>query len=187
MSVVVDQGSVGSTTTAKVASAAMPGSFPARGCPPVWPATGQSSQDLLARLTSPPFVVGQADKQAKRANGLKRLVGWLADQPGRTWEERWVSSGADAAGAGWRQVPTEWLAAGGDHSAWRRDALIEALPVLVSADAIRPSLRWLVGGGPAHGGLFVRTFAASRDPEGFARLAAAADAAGGVSTVARGQ
>lgn len=89
-----------------------PGAFPARECPRGWAATRQSHDELLVRLTSPPFVVEMAAKQAKRANGLKRLVGWLADQPGRTWQERWVASGADAAGAGWRQVPTDgWLRA----------------------------------------------------------------------------
>jgi hypothetical protein len=161
--------------------------FPARAVQTRWPATRQSAEELLARLTSTPFVSERPDKQAKRVRGLKLLVAWLADQAGKTWQQRWVSSGADAAGAGWRQVPVEWLRAHGQRSAYRHEALVGALPVLISADVVRPSLSWLVGGGPANGGLLVRNLAASRDPEGFARLAAACDADPGVSAVGRSQ
>jgi hypothetical protein len=61
------------------------------------------------------------------------------------------------------------------------------MPVMIAADVVRPSVSWLVGGGPARGGLFVRTMAASRDSEGFARLAAACDADPGVSVMGRSQ
>ena len=98
-----------------------------------------------------------------------------------------MASGADTAGAGWREVPAEWLRAHGDRSPWRRDALVGALPVVIAADAVRPSLTWLVGGGPARGGLFVRAMTASRDPDGFARLAAACDADPCVSAVTTSQ
>jgi hypothetical protein len=119
---------------------------------------------------------------------LKLMVAWLRDQAGQTWQQRWLSSGADDAMGEWRQVPVEWLHACGHRTAYRHEAMVEAFPVLVAADVIRPSLRWLVGGGAARGGgLFVRTLAASRDPQGFARLASACDAASGVSVVARGQ
>ncbi len=144
-------------------------------------------QELLARLMSPPFVLESSAKQSRRVGGLKLMVAWLADQAGETWQQRWLSSGADDAVGAWRQVPVGWLHAGGHRTAYRHEALVEALPVLVSADVIRPSLRWLVGGGPARGGLLLRTLVASRDPGGFARLGAACDAAPGVSVVARGQ
>jgi hypothetical protein len=134
-----------------------------------------------------PFVLGRPDKQAKRVNGIKALINWLADQPGRTWQERWLSSGADAAEADWREVPTKWLCAHGHKTPWRHGALTEALPVAISADVLRPSLCWLVGGGLANGGLLVRNLAASRDPEGFARLATACDDDPRVSPSARSQ
>jgi hypothetical protein len=44
-----------------------------------------------------------------------------------------------------------------------------ALRVAISADVVRPSLRWLVSGASGRGAL-VRVLAASRDPAGFARL-----------------
>ena len=115
------------------------------------------------------------------------MIDWLADQPGRTWQERWLSSGADAADAAWREVSTRWLCANGHKSPWRHEALAEALPVAISADVLRPSLCWLVGGGLANGGRLVRYLAASRDPEGFTRLATACDDDPGVSPSARSQ
>ncbi len=142
---------------------------------------------MLARLTSVPFVLERPDKQAKRVNGIKALINWLADQPGRTWQERWLSSGADAADAAWREVSTRWLCANGHKTPWRHEALAEALPVAISADVLRPSLCWLVGGGLANGGLLVRNLAASRDPEGFTRLATACDDDPRVSPSARSQ
>jgi integrase len=138
-------------------------------------------------LTSEPFVLERPAKQSKRVNGVKMLIDWLGDQSGRTWQERWLSSGADAAGAAWREVPREWLHAHGHEGPWRHQALTEALPVAISADVLRPSLLWLVGGGPAHGGLLARNLAVSRDPEGFARLATDCDADPSVSGVARSQ
>jgi len=98
------------------------------------------------------------------------LLGWLDEQPGASWQERWMASGADAADSLWRQVPTRWLAEQGRSSSWREATLIEALPVAISADLVRPSLSWLVGGGPARGGLLVRALVALRDPDGFARI-----------------
>ena len=34
--------------------------------------------------------------------GLKSLLDWLEDQPGDSWQDRWLASGADSAGRGWR-------------------------------------------------------------------------------------
>jgi hypothetical protein len=100
------------------------------------------------------------------------LLQWLTEQPGATWQERWQASGCDAAGAAWREVPARWFHDRGPSGAWREATLVEALPVAISADILRPSLNWLVSGGPARGGLLVRTMASARDPEGFARIAA---------------
>ena len=84
--------------------------------------TRQPRDELRARLASEPFVVGDRDRRAQRGKGVKLVVSWLADQEGATWQQRWLASGADAAEARWREVPTAWLVACGDSSAWRRDA-----------------------------------------------------------------
>lgn len=186
MTVVVDEPGVLPAAREPLPRSA-PVGFPARVCAVSWAATGTSREELLAWMTSPPFVLEKPDKQAQRVAGLKLLLDWLAAQPGQNWQERWHASGADGAGPGWRQVPAEWLCAIGRRSAWVHEAVVSALPVAISADAVRPSLAWLVGGGLANGGLLVRNMAASRDPEGFARLAAACDADSSVSGMMRSQ
>jgi hypothetical protein len=51
------------------------------------------------------FVLSNANSQERRVRGLAWLLDWLADQPGETWQQRWMVSGADSAGGAWRQVP----------------------------------------------------------------------------------
>jgi hypothetical protein len=135
-----------------------------------WPMTRLAAPDALTVLMSAPFVLNQRAAQYRRNAGVRLLIDWLADQPGMTWQDRWLSSGADATGRGWREAPARWLRERSYESTWRRDALIEAMPVAVSADLIRPSLRWLITGGPARGGLLARNLEAHRDPAGFALL-----------------
>jgi len=73
--------------------------------PAGWPATLQSRDTAWERLTQPPFVLDNAKSQQRRVRGLALLLDWLAAQPGQTWQDRWLASGADRAGAGWRQLP----------------------------------------------------------------------------------
>lgn len=187
MSVTVDERGVAVALSQLSSGPTISGRFRARPVAVSWPATRESPGEVLDRMTAAPFVSVDRAKQARRVRGLRLLVGWLADQPGRTWQERWLSSGADAAMAAWRRVPVGWLQAHGQDSKYRHEALVEALSVAISADIVRPSLTWLAGGGPANGGLLVRALAASRDPEGFVRLAALCDSTPGVSAVARSQ
>ena len=173
------------------ASAGLPGSppvrFPARVCPAIWPATCQSAGEILGTMCAAPFVAAKRGKQTKRIAGMKLLAAWLADQQGRTWQQRWLASGADAAGAAWREVPARWLRAHGEDPEWRYDALVEAVVVAVAADLVRPSISWLAGGGAARGGLLVHNLVTSRDRDGFARLAARCDADPFVSATAKKQ
>ena len=66
------------------------------------------------------FVLDNANSQDRRVRGLAWLLDWLADQPGETWQQRWMASGADAAGGAWRHMPIAWLQARGRESAWLR-------------------------------------------------------------------
>ena len=155
--------------------------YPPRLVPGSWAATRRTRQEVLAEgLSVSAFLESYGKRRSKGGVGLRLLLDWLADQPGRSWQERWQSSGADAAGRAWRAIPSSWLDERG-HGPWRREALIEALPVVISADLVRPSLTWLVGGGLARGGLLVRNLAESRDPQGFARLRELCEADDGVS------
>lgn len=138
-------------------------------------------------LTSPPFVLDRREAQYRRVAGLRLLLDWLTAQPATSWQDRWMASGADAAGERWREVPARWLRQQGYHSTWRQDALVGALPLAVSADLLRPSLHWLVDGGGARGGLLARNLQASRDPDGFARLGEACREDRRISSTVAGQ
>jgi hypothetical protein len=97
------------------------------------------------------------------------LLDWLEQQPGTTWQERWLASGAARARSGWRDIPSRWLQQRGHHSGRWLTALSVALRAAVTADIVRPSLHWLLGGGTADNH-FTRELVAGRDPAGFARL-----------------
>ena len=157
--------------------------FPARHSPESWPGTCQTRDAVWDRLTRAPFVVDNAHTQKIRLRGLTFLLDWLEDQPGRTWQERWLASGADAAGAGWRKSPARWLQEHDLVADWRLDALASALLVAISADLVRPALGWLVAKATGPGSL-VRHLAHARDPDGFARLKALCNADPHVSSVA---
>ena len=150
---------------------ALSSQFPPRPVPAWWPATEMPREQALTTLTASPFVLDRRQAQYRRVAGLRLLLDWLGAQPGATWQDRWLASGADGTGERWREVPAAWLRAQGYDSRWRRDGLVGALPVVVSADLLRPSLHWLIGGGGARGGLLARNLEDSRDPDGFARLA----------------
>jgi hypothetical protein len=144
--------------------------FPARTPSAVWAASCMPFDEVLTLLTSPPYVAGRRDKQRLRALGVRFFGEWLGDLPGRTWQERWLASGADAAGAAWRDVPGEWLKEHGhEETKWHR-AVGEGVSVAIAADLIRPSLSWLLLGGARLQPL-VPGVVKLRDPGSFARLA----------------
>ena len=135
-------------------------------------------------MASPPFVVANAGLQARRAVAMGLLVDWLAERPGRTWQQRWLSGEAGVAGVSWVQTRRAWLAEQGRPSRWLSDFMAIALRVAISADVVRPSFAWLCSGATGRGAL-VRVLAASRDPEGFARLSARCNGNPEVSDAAR--
>ena len=137
---------------------------------------------MQERLTHAPFAGGNAHTEKIRRRGLTFLLDWLEEQPGATWQERWLASGSDGAGAAWRKGPARWLNEQGLFADWRQDALASALLTAISADVVRPALGWLVVKATGPGSL-VRHLARARDPEGFARLRALCDADPHVSKV----
>jgi integrase len=157
--------------------------FPPRSVVVDWPATRRPRGDALERLTSPPFVVANPATEHKRVRGLARLLDWLADQPGQTWQERWLAGGAEEVGVDWRQVPMRWLHDQGQRSQWLPGELSAALRSAICADLVRPSLAWLARV-PGSKGYLASEIALTRDPSGFTRLAVHCDGHPGVSPAA---
>lgn len=178
------------TTLAEAAVASLPlnrrelarGRFPPRPAATSWPATERSRAQVHAQLTGEPVAFNRITERT-RHHGVLFLLDWLSEQPGQSWQQRWLASGADTAGAGWRQLTTAWLYGRDQPAEWRQAAFTRALLTAISTDVVRPSLDWLVDGASGQGAL-VRSLARTRDPEGFARLRAACNAAPEVSPAA---
>jgi hypothetical protein len=98
--------------------------FPARRTPTSWPTTQLTREQAARLLTSPPFAAVTAKRRCKRTAGVRLLLEWLADQPGESWQQRWVASGAEQAPRAWRQLPAAWLAERG-HGRWHQEAIVE--------------------------------------------------------------
>ncbi len=143
--------------------------FPARPAAADWPATRATREEVWQLLTSPLFTLDNRSSQGNRTRGLTALLDWLQDQPGDTWQQRWLGSGADAAGRGWSRLSGRWLRDRGENIRWRQGELGIGLRMAISADIIRPSLRWLVAAKGSKSAL-AGSLARARDAAGFAHL-----------------
>ena len=155
-------------------SEAMLRRFPPRPVPASWALTSQPRPQVAGRLLAPPFPTGRASLDQERRRGLIRVLDWLEAQPGDTWQDRWITSGADAAGnPAWRGLLGGWLAAAGRGPRDPEHVSLlagRAIMLLLSADVIRPSLGWLLA--PATPAGLAAEMARVRDPAGFAVLTA---------------
>lgn len=148
--------------------------FPPRLPPGSWPATEQPAPLITSRLLGGPFSSAPAGMQADRRRGLRRVLAWLEQQPGDSWQDRWLASGADGEGnLAWRRLPADWLATTGRRTPDTEHArltLARGMSLLVCGEVIRPSLGWVMT--PATPRDLVTEIARTRDPGGFADLVA---------------
>jgi len=164
--------STAGTGIAKAAEAAATGQAPEWEPRPFrqsWWQTRQSREVLAGRLlgmfTDP--AAGRTQDNTRR-RGLTKLLDWLQRQPGDTWQEKWLASGADAAGSGWTDLPLkDRVPARGHH----RDELRTGLILLVAGQVLRPGYRWLLRHRQA---LMLSEARAAIDPGGFRSLEARA-------------
>jgi len=154
--------------------------FPPRALAEVWPENLLTRPEVCELVGSHGF---DASRYDVKRGGLQFLLDWLEDQPGNTWQERWLASGADAAGRDWAAGPAEWLERHGVAGA-RARYMTGALQALVGTGVVRPSVRWLLTGGKGHR-LGLATVRA-RDRDGFARLHLACEADPALTTVDEG-
>ena len=142
--------------------------YPARVVGPDWPATcGDRAEVDRVVAAATAELPTQRDREARRW-GVPLLLDWLADQPGDTWQQRWLASGADAAGPDWVRHPEQWLRRRGKHPKNRLPLMTSSLLVVVGADVVRPSLVWLLTSGKKR--KLVRNMVYGRDGAGFDRL-----------------
>lgn len=98
---------------------------------------------------------------------MLEVLGWLSTFPGETWQQRWEAIGAEAADD-WRElISTE--AINGCPSDALSPPLSVGLLVLICAEVIRPSLRWLLSFAPARKSLAPK-MARTRDTKVFSAM-----------------
>jgi integrase len=134
-----------------------------------WPATQAARQQVLSRALAPPFALAHPLSQQSRRLGLVAVVNWLEAQPGSSWQDRWLASGAEAT-PDWRDLVRTWregrLGARGGGLAHVGAGLL----VLICADVIRPGIGWLLRCSPTPRNLAAE-MARTRDAAAFAELA----------------
>jgi integrase len=159
--------------------------FPPRPAAGQWPAACLSRSTVLGMLTRSPFTGANPGTRNMQIRGVNLAAGWLAGQPGSTWQQQWLASGADAAGPGWKHdCAAGWLDAHGIRTGDRMSLLSIGVILAVCADLFRPSLHWLAASGVSAGAL-ARNLERTRDRAGFARLREAVSAGTGVTDSAR--
>lgn len=147
--------------------------FPPRAAEAWWPATAQSADEVLHRLTAPPFLPAANATRAGRRRGVAKLLRWLSSRPGDTWQQRWKASRAEEIpGADWTDLPLRFLRQSGPSPSYGRVDLTSGLLMLVCGDIIRPDLAWMLTRTHKH---LAPVMAEVRDPKGFARLAQLAE------------
>jgi len=141
--------------------------FPPRNSTPSWPMTEQTREALLTRLLAAPFTV-EEDRaaRARRRLGLVRLLDWLTEQPGDTWQQRWLVSGSDVLGnAQWWRPLLAWARPRNPRAGVSTSSNLRVCALLLTgADVIRPSLDWVLT--PRAPQNLVAVMARARDPRG---------------------
>jgi hypothetical protein len=147
----------------KSSGAQLVAAFPPRPVAASWPATGARRSAVLHRVLAAPFALDNPHSQRNRRLGLLAVLGWLREQPGDSWQQRWHASGAEDQ-PDWRVLICTDRANPLPH-------LTSGLLVLICADVIRPGLDWLLRFAPARHNLATE-MARTRDLAAFAELAA---------------
>ena len=115
------------------------GRFPPRAVPAAWPVTLMGRDQVWGHLIAAPSAkTGSAPERARR-RGMAIVLGWLADQPGGSWQDRWLAAGAEAdPAADWRLLPLAWNLRGSEGKPRQRDqhAVAPGLLSLIAADVL---------------------------------------------------
>ncbi|MEU0939007.1 hypothetical protein [Embleya sp. NPDC005971] len=136
--------------------------WPARPLPAGWWQTRQEREALVGRLLTTFTDTATVKRDLTRRRGLIKLLDWLERQPGDTWQDRWLASGADTAGFEWTDNVL-----GDNAPRYRRDELTGGLVLLIAGQVIRPSYRWLLRQRLA---LMLAEARRAIDCDGFARI-----------------
>jgi integrase len=161
-------GTAGTAAPAQPRNSQLRRQFPPGPVQEWWPATARGEDEVLQRLTSPPFLPEVQATRAGRRRGTAKLLRWLSSFPGDTWQQRWEASGAEEhPGSSWLPLPLGWLRGNGLAASYDENDLSSGLLMPICGDVIRPRMAWMVTRAHRH---LAPVMAEVRDPAGFARL-----------------
>ena len=83
-------------------------------------------------------VLGIFPSRKATSTGVRRILGWLHQFGGETWEQRWLTSGADLAPRAWRSAVTPRTP---------ESSLAQGVNALMVARVLRPSYGWQLATG----------------------------------------
>jgi integrase len=147
--------------------APLPEGQEARAAATTWRQTCASRQSVLERTLALPFTANSDANVRTRERGLVKLLDWLEDQPGGTWQQRWLASGAEDAGRAWARIPVQWLDAQGRARKYDSVDLSCGMIPLLAGQVVRPAYPWLLRQQPAQ---LLGHIRRTLDPVGFATL-----------------
>ena len=163
-----NQAAAGAAAPAQPRNSQLRRQFPPRPAQERWAATAQDQDEVLRRLTSPPFLPEVKATRAGRRRGTAKLLRWLSSFPGDTWQQRWEASGSENhPGSSWASLPLGWLRGNGLAASYDENDLSSGLLMLICGDVIRPRMTWMVTRAHRH---LAPVMAETRDAAGFARL-----------------
>ncbi|MDN5795139.1 MAG: hypothetical protein L0H79_05235 [Intrasporangium sp.] len=138
----------------------------------MWLPTRLARPGLLQRLHAAPFVADTESGEENRRRGVRFVLDWLQAQPGDTWQQRLLASGAGQDGrTDWRTMPIRRRkATTGFDCRFDTAVLGTGLLTRICADVMRPEPAWLLT--PATPKRLAAEMARTRDPAGFAELTA---------------
>lgn len=133
-----------------------------------WPQTEWTSERLLAELAALPTADTSRNGPVRQRRAVQLVLDWLVTKPGDTWQQRWLTSGADDAGSGW-PAPVLERTPGAASDKSKHWLITSGMNQLLALQVIRPGYPWLYA--QKSGGAILAQIRDQRDPVGFATLA----------------
>ena len=131
--------------------------------PSCWEETTWDRDRLFERLDEIENASSSKERQ-RRSFAAGLLLDWLETFPGRSWQQRWLATGADRAGFGWAD---RVVVAGRPVATTRRGEITGGAARLILLGALRPSYYWLY---QFRSRVLLSRFPGLWDPDGFAAL-----------------
>jgi hypothetical protein len=111
----------------------------------LWPQTLLPADELAQMAWDLPAGAQTKERRFARRAGTRRVLAWLETYPGKTWQERWETSGSEAAGGAWVQAPMRFARQmkPGLQDGGARSSVISGMSALLCLGVLRPGYVWM--------------------------------------------